>query len=321
MKIIGTGSATPQKTITNDMLATFLDTSDTWITERTGIKQRQIMSSDETIAQLAITAAKKALENSGVSAKEIDYIICSNVAKEYIAPTLSSIICGGIGTQCPCMDVNAACAGFIFALDMAESLIAAGKAEKLLIVCAEEPTRMVDWKDRSTCVLFGDGAGAVVVSKGGDKNCAKLNTVSKPEVLYYKNRLEPTPFEDEKEQDVTPLKMNGKEVFKYAVTSSLNDIKDILKENQLDKDSVKYYILHQANARILDTICHYLGVDSSKFPCNIDKYGNTSSASIPILLDELNRAGSINAGDWLVMSAFGAGFTSGAYLIRWDKVN
>ncbi|MBP3331227.1 MAG: ketoacyl-ACP synthase III [Tidjanibacter sp.] len=317
MRIIGTGSATPKKTITNDMLATFLDTSDSWITERTGIKQRQIMSEGESLEALAVEAAKSAIENAGVTANEINYIICSNTAKEMLAPTLSSIIVGGIGTQCPCMDVNAACAGFIFALDLADSLLSSGKAENILIVCAEEPTRMVDWNDRSTCVLFGDGAGAVVVSKGGEECTIKTNTVSKPEVLYYRGALQPTPFQGEEE--CTALRMNGQEVFKYAVSSSLHDIQSLLRSRNIDKENVKYYLLHQANVRIIDAIHHYMKVDECKFPRNIAKYGNTSSASIPILLDELNRAGGLESGDWLVMSAFGAGFTSGALLIKWDK--
>ena len=317
MRIIGTGSATPQKTITNDMLATFLDTSDSWITERTGIKQRQILSEGESLESLAIDAAKSAIENAGVNANDINYIICSNTAKEMLAPTLSSIIVGGIGTQCPCMDINAACAGFIFALDMADSLISSGKAENILVVCAEEPTRMVNWNDRSTCVLFGDGAGAVVVSKGGEECGVKTNTVSKPEVLYYRSALQPTPFQGEEE--CTALKMNGQEVFKYAVSSSLHDIQSLLRGRNVNKDDVKYYLLHQANVRIIDAILHYMKVDECKFPRNISKYGNTSSASIPILLDELNRAGGLERGDWLVMSAFGAGFTSGALLIKWDK--
>ena len=321
MKIIGTGSATPQKAVTNDMLASFLDTSDKWISERTGIKERRILSGSETLEELATIASNKALENAGINAKEIDYIICSNTAKECVTPSLSSVICGRIGSECPCVDINAACTGFIFALDMAESFIKANKAEKILILCAEEPSRLVDWADRSTCILFGDGAGAVVVTKGGTDNFAKLSTVSRHDVLYYHGKLEPTPFQGE--EKYTALKMNGQEIFKTAVSASIRDIKYVLTENNMNisKNDIKYFILHQANVRIVDTIRHYLGVEADKMPVNIAEYGNTSSASIPILLDELNRAGKIAAGDWLLLSAFGAGFTSGAYLIKWDKVN
>ncbi len=316
MKILGTGSATPRKVIPNDMLATFLDTSDQWITERTGIKQRHILSEEETLEILATEAARRALENAGVNAQDIDYIICSNSAREMQTPSLSSFVLGKIETRCPCIDINAACTGFIFALDMADSIISSGKAEKILIVCAEEPSRLVDWSDRSTCVLFGDGAGAVVVSKGGEECHAKLNTVCKTDVLYYRGALQPTPFQGN--EQYTPLKMNGQEVFKYAVSSSLHDIKDLLRESNVSKDDVGYFLLHQANIRIVDTIQHYMDVAPERFPRNIAEYGNTSSASIPILLDELNRAGKLHNGDWLVMSAFGAGFTSGALLIKWE---
>ena len=184
-----------------------------------------------------------------------------------------------------------------------------------MIVCAEEPTRMVDWNDRSTCVLFGDGAGAVVVSKGGEECTIKTNTVSKPEVLYYRGALQPTPFQGEEE--CTALKMNGQEVFKYAVSSSLHDIQSLLRSRNIDKENVKYYLLHQANVRIIDAIHHYMKVDECKFPRNIAKYGNTSSASIPILLDEVNKEGKLKRGDLIVMSAFGAGFVSGACILEW----
>ena len=161
MKIIGTGSELPRKIVTNDMLSEFLDTSDAWIYPRTGIRQRHVIS-DERLEDLAISAAKKALDNAGMKAEDLDFIICSNVVNEYITPSLSCIIQGGIGATCPCLDINCACAGFIYALDIAETHYKAGKVKNVLIVCAEEPSRMTSWKDRSVCVLFGDGAGAAV---------------------------------------------------------------------------------------------------------------------------------------------------------------
>lgn len=317
MKILGTGSANPSCVVTNQMLEGFLDTSDQWITERTGIKERRVISS-ETLVDLAVDAARKALADSGVSVEELDFIICSNVVNEYSTPALSCIIQGEIGATCPCLDINAACAGFIFALDMAEDKLRAGKADKILIVCAEEPTRMVDWNDRNTCVLFGDGAGAVVVGQGDAMKAVKLTTASRTEVLYQLRRLEPTPYL-KSENTFAPLVMKGRDVFKTAVSSSTADIRELLEKTGIDSADVKYFVLHQANERIIDSIRGLLGEQPEKFPHNVEHYGNTSSASVPILIDELSREGKLQKGDILVMSAFGAGFTTGACIIEWTK--
>lgn len=317
MKILGTGSANPSCVVTNQMLEGFLDTSDQWITERTGIKERRVISS-ETLIDLAVDAARKALADAGVSVEELDFIICSNVVNEYATPALSCIIQGAIGATCPCLDINAACAGFIFALDMAEDKMRAGKADKVLIVCAEEPTRMVDWNDRNTCVLFGDGAGAVVLGQGDALKAVKLTTASRTEVLYQLRRLEPTPYM-QRENSFAPLVMKGRDVFKTAVSSSTADISELLEKSGMNTADVKYFVLHQANERIIDSIRGLLGEQPEKFPHNVEHYGNTSSASVPILLDELNREGKLQKGDILVFSAFGAGFTTAACIIEWTK--
>ena len=317
MKIIGTGSAHPSCSVTNSMLEQFLETSDEWITERTGIKERCVISSEK-LEDLATIAANKALENAGLTAKDIDYIICSNVVNEYVTPALSCIIQGKIGATCPTLDINAACAGFIFALDMAEDKLKCKKAKNILIVCAEEPSRMVSWKNRSTCVLFGDGAGAVVVTEGDSMKAIRLTTSCLPEVLYYQRTLEPTPYIS-KEENFEPLVMRGREVFKHAVTSSCRDIRKLLSETGLEPSDIKYYVLHQANRRIIDSIRNFLGVDEERVPHNVERYGNISSAALPALLDELNRGGMLKSGDKLVFSAFGAGFTTGACVIEWAK--
>lgn len=317
MKIIGTGSAYPKRTLTNDDLSQMMDTSDTWIRERTGICTRQVIT-DELLEDIAAEAAQKALDDAGVAANELDYIICSNVVNEYVTPSMASIVEGKIGAICPCVDLNAACTGFIYAIDFAEALLQAGRATHILVMAAEEPTRMVDWNDRSTCVLFGDGAGAMVVTKGEGLRSIKVSSKSNIEVLHYKRKMEPTPFIVKKEEHI-PLYMAGQEVFKTAVTCSVNDLMAVLSQSNLSKEDITYYILHQANYRILDYIRHRFGVDSSKLPMNVDKYGNTSSASIPMLLDELNREGKLKKGDLLAFSAFGAGFTSGACIIEWNK--
>lgn len=317
MKIIGTGSVHPKRSVSNEMLEKFLETTDEWITERTGIKERCVISSEK-LEDLATEAANKALENAGLTAKDIDFIICSNVVNEYVTPALSCIIQGKLGATCPTVDINAACAGFIFALDMAEDKLQCKKAKNILIVCAEEPSRMVSWKNRSTCVLFGDGAGAAVVTEGDEMKAIRLTTSSLTDVLYYQRALEPTPYID-KEENYEPLVMKGREVFKHAVTSSCRDIRTLLNQTNLKPEDIKYYVLHQANRRIIDSIRNFLGVDESRVPHNVERYGNISSAALPALLDELNREGKLQKGDKLVFSAFGAGFTTGACIIEWAK--
>lgn len=317
MKIIGTGSAHPTCKVTNTMLEQFLETSDEWITERTGIKERLVISSEK-LEDLAVIAANKALEDANLKASDIDYIICSNVVNEYVTPALSCIIQGKLGATCPTVDINAACAGFLFALDMADDKLNAKKAKNILIVCAEEPSRMVSWQNRSTSVLFGDGAGAAVVTEGDALKAIRLTTSSLAEVLYYQRKLEPTPYIT-KEENFEPLVMKGREVFKHAVTSSCRDIRKLLNQIGLEPEDVKYYVLHQANLRIIESIRNFLGVDKERVPHNVDRYGNISSAALPALLDELNRAGKLQKGDKLVFSAFGAGFTTGACIIEWAK--
>lgn len=317
MKIIGTGAAHPECVVTNGMLEQFLETTDEWITERTGIKERRVISSEK-LEDMAVYAANKALEDANLTVADIDFIICSNVVNEYVTPALSCIIQGKIGAACPTVDINAACAGFIFALDMADDKLKAGKAKNILIVCAEEPSRMVSWKNRSTCVLFGDGAGAAVVTAGDELKAIRLTTSSLTDVLYYERRLEPTPYID-KDESFEPLVMRGREVFKHAVTSSCRDIRELLAATKLSPEDIKYYILHQANRRIIDSIRNFLGVDEERVPHNVERYGNISSAALPALLDEMNRGGKLQRGDKLVFSAFGAGFTTGACVIEWAK--
>ena len=315
MKISGTGSALPRKIVTNDMLAQFLDTSDEWIRTRTGVTSRHVIS-DEKLEDLAREAAEKALLDAGVRAEDLDFIICSNVVNEYITPQLSCIIQGAIGATCPCIDINCACAGFIHALEIAESFYKAGKVENVLIVCAEEPTRMADWKDRRTCVLFGDGAGAAVLTPGDNIKSIKLSAMTATDKLWQMRMLQPTPYIT-KEETETPLQMKGQEVFKFAVTAASRDITRALEESSMSAEDIDYYLLHQANIRIINSIQNYLKQPADKFPTNVESHGNSSSASCPILIYECNRKGMFRRGDKIAVSAFGAGFVSGAVVFEW----
>ena len=315
MKIIGTGSVLPKKVVTNDMLSEFLDTSDEWIRTRTGVRSRHVIS-DEKLEDMAIGAAQKALADAGMSASDLDYIICSNVVNEFITPQLSCIIQGGIGASCPCIDINCACAGFIYALEIAESFYKAGRVRNVLIVCAEEPTRMADWTDRRTCVLFGDGAGAAVLTSGDNIKGFRMSAASATDKLWQFRPLQHTPYICKEEENV-PLQMKGQDVFKFAVKASSSDISRLLKDCDMKASELDHVLLHQANIRIINTIREFLELPEEKFPTNIEDHGNSSSSCCPILLDECNRKGLLKSGDKIVISAFGAGFVSGAVLLEW----
>lgn len=319
MKIIGTGSALPGKIVTNDMLAGFLETSDSWISTRTGISTRRLLS-QETLRDLARKAAEAAIASSGLKAEEIDYLICSNVANSYVAPSLGSILLAPLGCCCPTFDLNGACAGLVYALDIADSFIKTGRAKNILIVAAEEPSRFCNWHQRETSVLFGDGASALVVTEGEGFLDFRLTGDTHTDILYYKRALESTPY-DQVEEPTVPLVMNGREVFRLAVNACIEDVDTILGRNGISGSDVDYYLLHQANLRIIECIREHLEQPKEKFPTNLQRYGNTSSASIGILIDELSRAGKLKEGATLVLSAFGAGFVTGIALLKWSEIN
>ena len=315
MRIIGTGSALPRRVVTNDDLSTFLDTSDEWIYPRTGIRSRHVIS-DERLEDLGAEAAQKALDDAGLQPEDISLFLCSNVVNEYMTPGLGCIIASKVGLKCPSIDINCACPGFIYAMDIADSFFQAGKVENVLVVCAEEPTRMTSWQDRSTCVLFGDGAGAAVFTKGEGVKAVKLSAEPSPDKIWQFRALEPTPYVTKAETSV-PLQMNGRYVFRFAVTTSVRDINGILAAQGLSVQDVDWFMIHQANMRIVEGIRQRLGVPEEKFPCNIRDHGNSSSASCPILLDECHRKGLFKKGDKLIFSAFGAGLLSAVALVEW----
>jgi len=318
MKIIGTGSALPEKEITNDMLAGFLETSDEWITTRTGIHTRRLLS-HETLRDLALRAAQKALASSGLRPEDIDYLICSNVANSYVSPSLGSIILGQLGCCCPTFDMNGACAGLVYSLDVADAFLKAKNCRNILVVAAEQPSRFCNWHDRSTCVLFGDGAAAMVVTQGEGFMDFRVTGNTHTEVMYYKREMQRTPY-DRVEERTEPLVMNGREVFRLAVESCIEDVDTLLERNGLTGDDISLYLLHQANMRIIECIREHLGQPRSKFPTNVQKYGNTSSASVGILIDELSRAGALKEGQTVMLSTFGGGFVTGAALLKWSEI-
>lgn len=320
MKIIGTGSALPKKVVTNDMLTDYLETSDEWITTRTGINTRHIIT-DERFEDIATEAAGRAIDASGLCPDDIDYIVCSNVSNLYITPHLSSIIMGNLGIKgplCPTMDVNSACVGFVHSLDVCDALLETGRAHNILLVAAEECTRFCDWSDRNCSVLFGDGAGAVVLTKGDGFIASKLTTTPMPDVIVYRNPMEATPFECREGIDThSALQMKGREVFRMAVSTAARDIAQVTADAGLTMNDIDHFLLHQANLRINEAIRANLNMPEEKFPTNVQRFGNTSSAAIPLLLDEGVREGRIKRGDTLLMSAFGAGFVSGIVIMKY----
>lgn len=302
-------------------MSTIVDTDDEWIRQRTGIKERHLSNGKEGTTYMATHAAEAALENAGITADELDMIIVATVSADTYVPSTSCQVQGAIGAiRATCFDLNAACSGFLFAMNTAYAYIEMGMAKTILIIGAETLSREVDWSDRSSCILFGDGAGAAIMrqeeGKGGLIASVTGSDGSQGDVLTCKGRGIQNPFHQSKRKK-DYLRMEGQAVFRFAVTMVPRCIKQILKKTGYDTEDIKFFVLHQANVRILELIAKRLKVDIDKFPMNLDRYGNTSSASIPILLDELNRNNLLEPGDKIVLSGFGGGLTWGAVLIEW----
>lgn len=317
-RIIGTGSAVPEQIVTNEDLSKIVETSDEWISSRSGIKERRV-AKEENTTSLAILAGKRALENAGVTAEEIEVIIVATCTPDYFFPNTACQVQEAIGAKhAVAFDLSAACSGFLFALSTAQAYIKGGIYQKALIIGAETMSKMIDWSDRSTCVLFGDGAGAAVVSAeetGVLELVQKSNGAGKG-VLSCKARETRNLLNHESETKEY-LYMEGQPVFKFAVKTVPECVEEVLKKAEVKKEEIRYYILHQANSRIIQSVAKRLKEPEEKFPMNLSLYGNTSAASIPILFDEMNRNGMLNRGDKLVLSGFGAGLTWGAVLLEW----
>lgn len=321
IRIIGTGSALPEKCVTNDDLAKLMDTSDEWIRERTGIGSRYL-STGETVASLAGKACERALEHAGKKAEEVELLLAATCSPEMALPCTACQIQAQIGAKgAVAFDLNAACAGFLFALNTAYAYIEAGIYKNALIVGAEVLSKLMDWTDRGTCILFGDGAGAVYVEKCGDGESGILGFAqhsdgSRGGVLKCSARDLNNPYFTGV-PDNGFVQMDGREVFAFAVRQVPAAILEALDKACLKPEDVDLYVLHQANKRIIEGIAKRLGAPLSKFPMNLDRVGNTSSAAIPLLLDELNRSGKLHGGMTVVLSGFGAGLTYGACVLRW----
>lgn len=313
--ILGTGSYLPPNIVTNQDLSQIVDTSDEWITQRIGVKERRI-SKDETAADMAAKAAFEALEASNVKADELDLIIAATCSADDICPTVAGSVQKTIGASCPSFDINSACSGFLFALETADAFFAKG-AKKILVIGAERISRITDWTDRSTCVIFGDGAGAAVLSHGDGLLYSKINTIGGNEVIEIPNKDTDCPF-SAKRNKKPYIFMDGQETFKFAVNSITEGINTALSELNLTPNDISYYVLHQANMRIISYAAKRLHTDINKFFVNIQKYGNTSSASVPIALDELVRTKDLKSGDLLLLSSFGGGLSNAVSVIKWQ---
>ena len=315
-RVLGTGMYVPPKVVTNDDLSQFLDTNDAWIQQRVGVRERHI-STSETAADMAAKAALAALENSGVAPEEVDLILAATVSGESISPSVSCMVQKLLGLSCMAMDINAACSAFDFLLETAAGFFARGKAKKVLVIGAERMSRILDWEDRSTCVIFGDGAGAAVLGTGENYIDAVFDVKGGDDVIDIRQPVGSSPFYERGQEKKAVAHMAGQETFKFAVTAICRDCREILQRNGLTFDDIAYIVPHQANQRIIDFASRKLKVAKEKFYTNIERYGNTSSASIPIALDELNRAGKLKRGDYLLLPAFGGGLASACCLLRW----
>ena len=313
-RILGTGMSVPERIVKNDELANYVETNDEWIKQRVGIAERRVATT-ETCADMAEKAAKAALENAGVKPEELDLIIASTVSGDYASPSLSCLVQKRIGATCMAFDISAACSAFMFLLETAAGYFARGH-KKVLLVSSEKLSKLVDWSDRSTCVIFGDGAGAAVLGEGDSYFDSVFNVTGDDEVIRIPTYAGNSPF-SALELEKPVIHMAGQETFKYAVNAIVHDIKTLLERNSISPDEVKYVVPHQANKRIIDAASRRLGIPYEKFVVDIDKYGNTSSASLPIALDELWRSGELKRGDLVVFTAFGGGLADAACLIRW----
>jgi len=319
-RIAGTGSYLPTRVLTNDDLSKFVDTSDEWIATRTGIRERHVAAEGETTGDLAFHAAVRAMEAAGVDAGDLDLIILGTTTPDIIFPSTACLLQHRLGANgCAAFDVNAACSGFIYALTIADKFIRCGSATTALVVGSETLTRMVDWSDRTTSVLFGDGAGAVVLKADGETGILSTHLHAdggKKELLWNPVGVSVGFKENERNAGVR-IEMAGSDVFKYAVKALDSVVEETLEANGLDRHDIDWLIPHQANLRIIEATAKRLDMPMERVIVTVDRHGNTSSGSVPLALDEAVRSGKVERGQLLLLEAFGGGFTWGSALLRY----
>ena len=322
VRFLGTGSKAPEKILTNFDLEKLVDTTDEWIQTRTGIRERRIADPDVATSDIAYEASIKALESAGVDARDLDGIIVGTVTPDYLFPSTACILQSRLGAKKAfAFDLLAGCSGFLYALQAGKGIIGCGDAKKLLIIGAETLSKITDFEDRATCILFGDGAGAAVISASDSpgilSTCLGANG-DEWELLYMPGGGSRIPPSEESINNKSHyLKMKGKEVFKEAVKALESSSLEAIRMADITPEEVDLFIPHQANYRILDAVRRRVGLPEEKVFSNLDRYGNTSSASVPLALDEAVRSGRVKEGDTILISVFGAGFTWGAAVVRW----
>src|SRR5438132_629614 len=311
VSIIGTGSYVPEKILTNEDLSHMVDTSDEWITTRTGIKQRRIAAKDKNTSDMATRAALNAIEQAKISPKEINLILVATATPDMLFPATACFVQKKIGaTNAACLDVSAACAGFLFAVEIAQQFITSHTYDTVLVIGADKLTSITNWTDRNTCVLFGDGAGAAILKhRGGSHGVISTHIGSDgqySDILFMPGGGSRCPItRDNVDLNLQTIHMTGKEVYKRAVTAMLSAVKKALEQAGLSIHDIACVIPHQANLRIIEAIADRLGIPLEKFYVNLDRYGNTSAAAVAIALDEANRSGRIKAGAYILMVVFG----------------
>ncbi len=315
--ILGTGSFLPERIVTIEDLSHMVETSDEWITQRVGVKERHVCTT-ETNTDMAVEAAQRALKQAGVEPGQLDLIIGTSISADSISPGMASMVQCRLGATCPAFDINAACPGFIFGLEIAAGFFARGTVKKALVVSSERMSGLVDWTDRGTCCIFGDGAGAAVLGEGSGYLASELHTKGGDDVINIPTAWNNSPFY-QVEQVKSFVHMKGQDTYTFAVTSMVSDIRSAMEQAGITGEQVKAVIPHQANLRIINEARRRLPeIPKERFLVNIHKYGNTSSASEPILLDEAARSGLLQPGDYVVLSAFGGGLSSAACVLRWQ---
>jgi 3-oxoacyl-[acyl-carrier-protein] synthase III len=323
VSIIGTGSYVPEKRLTNEDLTKIVDTSDEWITTRTGIKERRIAGKDEQTSDMATKAALNAIEQAKISREEIDLILVATATPDMLFPATACFVQKKIGAiNAACLDISAACAGFLFAVEIAQQFITSHTYDTVLVIGAEKLTSITNWTDRNTCVLFGDGAGAAILQhRDGSHGVISTHIGSDAQytdILFMPGGGSRCPItRDNADLNLNTIHMTGKEVYKQAVTAMIDAAKKALDQAGLSIDDIACVIPHQANLRIIEGIADRLGIPLEKFYVNLDRYGNTSAAAVAIALDEANRTGRIKPGDYVLMIVFGGGLTWASTIIEW----